>query len=47
MANFCLADTMNAAEPLLKAVWVPRQVVVHHQMSPLKVDPFASGVGGD
>ncbi len=36
---------MDAAEPLLEAVRVPRQIVVHHQVRALEVDAFAGGVG--
>jgi hypothetical protein len=32
---------------LFKAVWIPRQVVVDHQVGVLKVDTFTSGIGGD
>src|SRR5438128_1850903 len=47
MANLLLADTVNAPEPLLKAVGIPRQIVVHHQVGALEIDPFTSGVGGN
>ena len=48
MADLGLADAVNAAEPLLDAVRVPRQVVVDHQMrAALKVHAFAGGVVGD
>ena len=45
MADFGLADAVDAAEALLDAVRIPRQVVVHHQMGALKVDAFAGGIG--
>src|SRR5208282_6543406 len=35
MADLSLPDAVDAAEPLFQAVWVPRQVVVHHQMRAL------------
>ena len=46
MAYLSLAETVNAAEPLLDAVRVPRQVVVDHEVGTLEVDAFACGVGG-
>ena len=47
MADFGLSDAVDAAEPLLKAVRVPGEVVVDHQVGSLEVDAFAGGVGGD
>ena len=47
VADFLLADAVDAAEALFEAVWIPRQVVVHHQVGVLKVDAFAGGIGGD
>ena len=47
VADFGLADAVDAAEPLLQAVRIPGQVVVDHQVSALQVDAFAGGVGGD
>ena len=41
-----LADAVDAAEPLLDAVRVPRQVVVDHQVGGLQVEALAGGVGG-
>src|SRR5439155_14948490 len=41
VANLRLADTVDASEPLLDAVRVPRQVVVHHQVRALEVDALA------
>ncbi len=38
---------MDAAEALLKARGIPRQVVVDHQPAELEVDAFAGGFGGD
>ena len=46
VADLGLADAVDAAEPLLEAVRVPRQVVVDHQVSALKIDALARGVGG-
>jgi hypothetical protein len=46
VAHLGLADPVDATEPLLEAVGVPRQVIVDHQVSPLEVDAFAGGVRG-
>ena len=46
-ADLGLADAVDAAEPLLDPVGVPRQVVVDHQVGPLQVQPLTGGVGGD
>ena len=40
-----LADAVDAAEPLLQAGRVPRQVVVDHQPAELEVDAFAGRLG--
>ena len=45
MANLGLSDAVDAPEPLLEAVRIPRQVVVHHQMRALEVDALAGGIG--
>ena len=45
MTDFRLADAMNSSEPLFDAIRIPGEVVVHHKVRPLKVDPFASSVG--
>ena len=45
MANFRLADAVDAPKPLFDAVRVPRQIVIHHQVRALEVDAFACGVG--
>src|SRR6266571_8976873 len=47
VADLGLADAVDPAEPLLQAVRVPGQVVVHHQVRALEVDALASGVGGE
>ena len=47
MADLGLADAVDAAKALLQAVGVPWQVVVHHEVSPLQVNAFTSGVGGE
>ena len=47
VADLGLADAVDAAEPLLDPVRVPRQVVVDHQVRALQVQALARGVGGD
>ncbi len=47
MADLGLPDAVDAAEALLDAVRVPRQVVVDHQVGPLQVQSLPGGVGGD
>ena len=47
VADLGLADAVDAAEPLLDPVRVPRQVVVDHQVGALQVQALARGVGGD
>ena len=47
VADLGLADAVHAAEALLDAVGVPRQVVVDQQVGALEVDALAGGVGGD
>ena len=46
-ADLLLADAVDAAEALLDAVGVPRQVVVDHQVRGLEVETLAGGVGGE
>src|ERR1700730_18117759 len=36
---------MDAAKTLFQPVWVPWQVVVHHEMGALEVDTFTGRVG--
>ena len=45
MADFGLADPVNAAESLLDAVRVPRQVVIDHQVRALEIDALAGSIG--
>ena len=47
MANFCLTNSMNSAKPLLNTIWIPRQVVVHHQVCALEIYAFSRGVRRD
>lgn len=42
-----LSVAMAATDPLLDALRVPRQVVVHDERAELKVDAFRSGLGRD
>ena len=35
VAHLSLPDAVNAAETLLQTVWIPRQVVVYHQVRSL------------
>jgi hypothetical protein len=44
VADFGLADTVDASEALLDAVGIPWQVVVHHEVSTLQVEPLAGGI---
>ncbi len=44
VADFCLADPMDSPKPLLDTIWIPRQIVVHHQVSTLEVDSFAGSI---
>ena len=44
VADFGLADAVDPPEALLKAVGVPRKVVIDHQMGALEVDPFAGSI---
>jgi hypothetical protein len=46
VAHLGLADAVDAAEALLEAVGVPRQVVVHHEVGALQVHALARRVGG-
>ena len=45
MADFGLADAVDAPKSLFQTIWIPGQVVVDHQMRPLQVDSFASRIG--
>src|SRR5690606_24106126 len=47
VADFGLTDAVDTAEALLKAVGVPGQIVIDHQIGVLQIDAFAGGVGGD
>jgi len=47
VADLGLTDTVDASEPLLDAVGVPGQIVVHHEVGTLQVDAFPGGVRGD
>src|SRR5690606_11002332 len=47
VADLLLADAVDATEPLLEAIRIPRQIVVDHQIGALEVDAFASGIRRD
>ena len=47
VADFGLADAMNAPESLFQAIGIPGQVVIDHQVGALQVDALAGRVGGD
>ena len=47
VADLLLADAVDATEALFEAVWIPRQVVVHHEVGVLKVDAFTGSIRGD
>ena len=44
MAHLGLPDAMDAPEPLFDPVGIPWQVVIHHQVSALEVDPLPGRV---
>jgi hypothetical protein len=46
VADFGLADTVDAAKALFQPVGVPRQVVIDHQVGALEVDALAGRIGG-
>src|ERR1700687_6479459 len=46
MAHLGLANAVDAAETLVDPIWVPWQVVVHHQVGSLQVDPFTRSISG-
>ena len=47
MADLRLTDAVDAAEPLLEAIGIPRQIVIDHQMRALEVDALPRRVGGE
>ena len=47
MADLCLSNTMNTTKTLLQPIGVPWQVIVYHQMRPLKVDAFTGSIRGN
>ena len=46
MTNLFLTDAVDPTETLLDPIGVPRQVIIDHQVRPLKVDAFACCIGG-
>src|SRR5690242_2861763 len=48
VAALGLANTMDAAKPLLDAIGIPRQVVIDHKMrAAVQVNAFAGSIGRD
>src|SRR5439155_9246092 len=47
VTDLLLVDAVDAAKALFKAVRIPRQVIIDHQVGVLEVHSFASGIGGD
>ena len=47
VTDLVLADAVDAPEALFEAVWVPRQVVIDHQVGVLEVHAFTGGIGGE
>src|SRR5262245_26675430 len=46
MADLRLPDAMNTSKALLKAIRIPREIIVHHQMRALQVDALPRSIGG-
>src|SRR5262249_22379942 len=42
-----LTVAMNTAHALLKAIWIPRNIVVHHERTELEVNALPRGFSGD
>ena len=43
MTRLCLTNSMDTTETLLQPIWIPRQVIIYHQMCPsLQIHPFTS-----
>src|SRR6266571_2821080 len=42
-----LSVPVTAADALLDALWIPRQIVVNNERAELKVDAFRTSFGGD
>ena len=47
MADLGLTDAVDPAKALFDAVGVPGQVVIHHKVGTLEVDPFSGGIGSE
>src|SRR5207247_8265892 len=43
----CLPIPVDAPHPLFQPVWIPRDVVVDHEMAKLEVDALASCLSGN
>ena len=46
VADFDLADAVDASEALFESVGIPREVIIDHKVGGLEVDAFSSGIGG-
>ena len=46
MTDLGLSDTVDAPKALFDPVRIPRQIVIDHQMSPLKVNAFPCRISG-
>lgn len=44
MADFRLADTVDAPESLFNPIGIPRKVVIHHEMGPLQIDTLSGRI---
>ncbi len=45
--DMSLPDTVDTANTLFHAHWIPRHIVIHNHMAELQVQTFATGIGGD
>src|ERR1035438_7516818 len=44
MADLCLPDAVDSSKPLFNTIWIPWQIVIHHQVGTLKVDSLPSSI---
>ena len=45
MADLALTNAMDSSKTLFQPVWIPGQIIIDHEMRPLKIDAIASGIG--
>lgn len=45
VADFRLTDAVDPAKPLLNPIGVPWQIIIHHEMRALEIDPLARCIG--